>query len=193
MEFASKIVLCGDGAVGKTTLRRKFMGLQFKSQYLVTMGAELSIMEVYTIIENKKYLIKFHIWDLAGQPVFDVIRKEYYEGAHAALLMYDITNKKSFENIYNWFKEIKTNTSSFPYPMIIIGNKIDLKNQVNQFVSPSDGKNLAKEISKSYAGKDWKIPYRETSALTGENINLVFEELGKMIIKTYLGDFSVSI
>ena len=98
-----KIVLCGDGSVGKTALRVRYMGLGFMPTYLMTIGADFSMRNV-TIATGeyagKKTLCQ--IWDLAGQQSFSGVRALYYHGAHGALLVYDCTRPSTFESILGW-------------------------------------------------------------------------------------------
>ncbi|MHA2362592.1 MAG: Rab family GTPase [Candidatus Hodarchaeales archaeon] len=178
-----KILLCGDGAVGKTSLRNKFLGIGFKSRYLATIGADISIKMQKVIFDNKEYSIKFYIWDLAGQPNYSIIRPHYYQGGHAALLVYDITNRSTFDSLNNWINEIKKSNTFFPIPMILVANKIDLKDQVDDSISSSEGKNLATTLTLKHDLTNYNISFIETSAKTGENVEFTFEELGKQLVK----------
>ena len=184
VEFISKILLCGDGFVGKTSLRKSFMGFKFNSQYLMTIGAELSIIsKKFEIDKDRKHLIKFFLWDLAGQPNFSTVRPRYYEGGNAAVLVYDITNRDSFNNIENWILEIKAHNSNFPLPLILVANKIDLVDKVDEFIPTSEGKELAEELSVKFLSNELKIQFIETSALTGVNVDSAFESLGKEFLQ----------
>lgn len=185
MEIVSKILLCGDGLVGKTSLRKSFAGFKFNSQYLMTIGAELSIInKKIEIDETTNHLVKFFIWDLAGQPNFSSVRPRYYEGGNAAVLVYDITNRDSFNHIKNWIDEISTNNSDFPIPLILVGNKIDLVDKSDgDFIYTSEGKELAENLSEEYLNNDMNIQFIETSALTGINVDSAFVNLGKKFIQ----------
>ena len=93
--FLIKLVLAGDGAVGKTTLRRRYLGEGFQSSYMMTIGADFAVKRVD--IGGRQ--ITFQIWDLAGQQSFKLVRGSFYSGAFAALLCFDLTNQVSFDNL----------------------------------------------------------------------------------------------
>ncbi|MFV2014680.1 MAG: Rab family GTPase, partial [Candidatus Heimdallarchaeota archaeon] len=88
------MTLLGDAAVGKTSLRKKFMGEGFKKSYGMTIGADFAVYKMagYTL----------HIWDLAGQIRFSRILKAYYVGTVGSLIVFDVTNKESFHNLPSW-------------------------------------------------------------------------------------------
>lgn len=173
--YLAKIVIAGDGAVGKTTLRRRFFGEAFDSNYLQTIGADFSTgkLEVdYGDVQE----IRLQLWDLAGQPRFHVVRNGYYRGATGAVLVYDVTNPKSFINIVQWITECWTAVGN-PIPIMIVGNKQDLveKRQVKE----ETGQKVAKLLSKvSMKHKGFRITYLPTSAKTGMNVKKVFQLLG---------------
>jgi len=97
-----KVVLIGDGAVGKTSIRNRFMGYGFETSHLMTLGADFSLKEV----NRGDEIWKFQIWDLAGQEMFQQVRARFYQGAMGALLVFDITRKQTFLNITNWLNEL---------------------------------------------------------------------------------------
>ena len=180
LTFLAKIILAGDGAVGKTALRRTFMGVNFTGQYLMTIGADFSVKEISVGEEN----IKFQIWDLAGQPRFSDVRSVYYSGIVGAILMYDITRPDSYENTPKWLMEIKKHSGRGAVPVVLLANKIDLKDKINYSISTAEGKALAKAISKYYWDQEYyhEIPYFETSAKTGQNVEAAFHKLGEIIL-----------
>ncbi|MHA2364191.1 MAG: GTP-binding protein [Candidatus Hodarchaeales archaeon] len=184
MKLSGKVVLCGDGEVGKTALRKRYIGGIFNPNYIRTLGADFAIKSVALNINNTDYIVKLSIWDLAGQPAFSNIRAMYFNGGHAALIVYDITNRKSFENIPNWLKEIRGNIiSSKTIPILIIGNKIDLKEGIEDYIKTSEVELLIQRLKKDYETDELEFLFTETSALTGENVNPAFEELVKVLIK----------
>jgi small GTP-binding protein len=117
--------------------------------------------------------VRFIIWDLAGQSQFQRVRKSYLANAEAGILVYDVTNRNSFENIENWYNEIKKASPNIA--LILVGNKIDLKE--DREVKTQDGTELADKLGLSYI---------ETSAKTGENINDAFKMLALLMIKKYV-------
>ncbi|MFX1256040.1 MAG: Rab family GTPase [Promethearchaeota archaeon] len=164
-----KIVLAGDGAVGKTSLRKNYMGETFGS-YEPTLGADFVIYNT----EIETTIIKFQIWDLSGRPLFSNVVKDYYEGSAGAIMVYDVTRPDSLDNLKNWIDDL------FNYgglmPVVIVGNKIDVK----RVVPPEAGKTFAADMSNKYGNT---ILCFETSAKTGVNVKETFEALGKDILE----------
>ncbi|MFW9928186.1 MAG: GTP-binding protein [Candidatus Thorarchaeota archaeon] len=184
MATIAKIILSGDGAVGKTALRRTFMGVNFDGQYLMTIGADFSVKEV-RLNNPGKDIMKFQIWDLAGQPRFAEVRSVYYSGIVGAVLVYDITRPDSYENTPKWLMEIKKHSKKGAVPVVLLANKIDLKDKVDYSISREEGLALSEAISKYYWDEEYyeDIPYFETSAKTGENVDAAFLKLGEIILK----------
>ncbi|KAK1329124.1 hypothetical protein QTO34_011303, partial [Cnephaeus nilssonii] len=117
-----KLLLIGDSGVGKTCLIIRFAEDNFNNTYISTIGIDFKIRTVD--IEGKK--IKLQVWDTAGQERFKTITTAYYRGAMGIILVYDITDEKSFENIQNWMKSIKENASA-GVERLLLGNKCDME------------------------------------------------------------------
>ena len=177
-DYAYKLILGGDGAVGKTSMIQRFVEGIFRTDYKATIGTAITKKECK--FDGLDSTIRFVIWDLAGQPQFNRIRHRYYSNAEAAMLIYDITRRDTFDHIKNWFAEIKKEAAPHCI-LILVGNKTDLKN--TRVVSTSEGAILAKELG---------ISYIETSAITGENINDAFKMLALQLIKKYFEVIVVS-
>lgn len=172
-----KIALMGDGAVGKTSLRERYMGRPFQSTYMMTIGADFATKN--TVIDEKE--VKFQIWDLAGQPRFSSVRDIYYRGTTGALLVFDVTRQESFIDTPKWIEECFNSTGIGAVPIVILGNKIDLRDKVPNSLPSKYGMALAEEISKISSKKGFNATYVETSAATGENVAKAFETLGRKI------------
>ena len=97
-----KVCLLGDGAVGKTALRKRYLGKQFSSGYVMTIGADFAVKKTEINTNDGTKSVKFQIWDLAGQPRFNSVRELYYKGSHGGLLVFDITRRDSFSNLNSW-------------------------------------------------------------------------------------------
>lgn len=175
-----KVVLVGDGAVGKTALRERFLGKDFSTSYLMTIGADFAVKE--TELSNGLQ-IKFQIWDLAGQPRFESVRELYYRGASGALLIFDVTRRESFDNQRYWIRELWKNNGKGPVPLVVLGNKIDLREQNpdEDSISNEEGLVWAETLSAECAQHGFSVTYLETSALTGMNVDLSFGMLGQTI------------
>jgi len=168
-EYRFKLILGGDGAVGKTSMVHRYVEDVFEKDYKSTIGT--SIMKKECSFKELESTVRFIIWDLAGQAQFKRVRLKYLAHAIAGILVYDVTNRASFENIdKNWYKEIKKASPNIA--LILVGNKIDLKNE--RVVSSEEGELLSEKL---------KLTYLETSAKTGENINDAFKMLALQIIR----------
>ncbi|MFW9902792.1 MAG: Rab family GTPase [Candidatus Thorarchaeota archaeon] len=172
-----KIILIGDGSVGKTSIRERYLGHGFPVQYLPTLGADFSVKNE-TICGKK---ISFQIWDLAGQPVFETIRKMYYRGARGAFIVCDVSNPESVMNIHNWVDELWRNNGNGPIPFVILGNKIDLRHTGENCFSDQTLQGIAKGITTTRDSLQFDVTYLPTSAYTGENITEAFKRLGMQV------------
>ncbi|MBD3256468.1 MAG: GTP-binding protein [Candidatus Lokiarchaeota archaeon] len=170
-EYAYKLILGGDGAVGKTSMVHRFVEDAFQTDYKSTIGT--SIMKKECNFEGLKSKVRFVIWDLAGQSQFQRVRQSYLANAEAGVLVYDVTRSETFENIKKWREEILSATDGIA--LILVGNKIDLVDQ--RQVSRNQGESLAQELGLSYI---------ETSAKTGENIEDAFKMLALQIIRIFV-------
>ena len=176
---AYKIVLIGDPEVGKTSIRRKYMGKSFRADYLKTLGADFAAQKVD--VEGESVLLT--IWDLAGQSIFHGMRSSFYHGCKSALVVCDVTNSKTLENSLKWAEEATKFAKNSLQELYLIGNKIDLKD--DRIVEFTELEKFAQEFSTSF---NFPVKVYETSALTGENINELFEHMSKRLILGDLGD-----
>ncbi|XP_029436324.1 ras-related protein Rab-13 isoform X1 [Rhinatrema bivittatum] len=161
-----KLLLIGDSGVGKTCLIIRFAEDNFNSTYISTIGIDFKIRTVE--IEGKK--IKLQVWDTAGQERFKTITTAYYRGAMGIILVYDITDEKSYENIQNWMKSIKENASA-GVERLLLGNKCDIENKRKVPTERAD--KLAKEYG---------IRFFETSAKSSVNVDEAFNALARDIL-----------
>ncbi|MFQ5979157.1 MAG: GTP-binding protein [Candidatus Heimdallarchaeota archaeon] len=174
-----KITLLGDAAVGKTSLRNRFMGKSFSSRYLMTMGADISSK----VVEIDGTSVKYQIWDLAGQARFSAVRSMYYQGAIGGVLVFDVTRKETYNEASAWVQELWNNSGKGIVPLILLGNKIDLRGSSPEGITSQDGQALSIALTQACSEQGIEIPYLETSAKTGENVEQAFELLGKSIMK----------
>lgn len=182
-----KICLIGDGAVGKTALRDQFMGKMFSTDYKMTIGAD--VVDKTIVIREQK--IALQIWDVAGQPFFESVRKDYFSGAVGALAIYDICNYESYGNIRNWVADQWDHNGKGPIPIVLVGNKIDLRDSLDESVIPEEGLVLANELSWAAHGEGFEVTFLEASAKTGKNAYQAFSQLAEIImdyIESKLGE-----
>ena len=168
-EKTVSILTVGETQVGKTSLILRFIDRVFYYDTKTTIGVDFKVKRINLL--NKNVLVK--IWDSAGQERFKTVTRQYYKNAEGVMLIYDVTSQKSFSMIEEWFKSIIENKRKGA-EVILIGNKKDM---VNRVISAEQGESLAKKF---------EIKYYETSALSGENVDQVFEELAENILKIKL-------
>ena len=162
--YLIKFIIIGDAAVGKSNLLVRYTSGQFKEEYQLTIGVEFGSNNV--IIGDNTYRIQ--IWDTAGQENFRSITRSYYKNTACAIIVYEISNKKSFENISSWIEECK-NTAPKSILMVLVGNKCDL-----------DNREVTEEEGREFAEKNGML-FFETSAKTGKNVEELFKESVKVI------------
>ena len=164
-----KIVLIGDTSVGKTNILSKYLSNEFDPDSKATVGVEFGTKD-FKIGNN---IVKVQIWDTAGQERYRSITNAYYKGAKGSLLVYDITNPKTFESLDKWISDLKTNAEE-KISIVLIGNKTDLEDQ--RKITTEQGKEKA---------EFYKLAFIETSALNGDNIEKAFNELITDVYKNH--------
>ena len=157
-----KIILIGNVSVGKTSIFNKFTTGDFSKIYKSTIAAEFKskLLKV-----NKNLWAKLVIWDTCGSENFRAVTRQYYRGADGAIVIFDLTDQSSFNDLKKWIKDIK-NYGEKDIQIIIVGNKLDLFNQ--RKVTQSQANNFCNEN---------KYKYIEASAKDGTNLLKIFEEL----------------
>lgn len=159
-----KIVMVGDSSVGKSCLLSRFVRDEFVLDQKPTIGVEFLTKMIEVKYESKKKYAKAQIWDTAGQERFRAIVSAYYRGATGALICYDITKRKSFENASSWLREMRVNCE--PQQVMLVGNKTDL--QYLREVTTEEGKEFAQREG---------LLFMETSANNKDNVEAAFTEL----------------
>lgn len=165
-EYRFKFVIVGDHEVGKTSIIRRFVEKKFTDNYRATIGLNVLSHE-FEFFGNS---IGVTLYDIGAQKFFRRFRKVYYSGAQAAFLVFDLTNRNSFDNVKNWYEELKLFTPGEDIPIVIVGNKNDLTEE--RKVLYQEGAKLANNLSKR---EKIKLSYIETSALNGNNVEDAFD------------------
>ena len=171
-----KVVVIGEGAVGKSSITIRTCYGKFDRAYISTIGVEFGT-KTYTIERQE---ITMQIWDTAGQERFRFLQPAYYRGSHGALLVYDVTRAESLKNLPIWIDDLVSNIEK-SIPMILVGNKCDL--DFVRAVTEREGDSLAEKLSDQYNSV---IPFYETSAKTNQNVEEVFLRLGKLMLEERL-------
>ncbi|MEM2636836.1 MAG: Rab family GTPase [Candidatus Korarchaeota archaeon] len=163
--YIFKIIVAGDGFVGKTSLIYRLVHDKFIAEYLLTLGANFALWE-YT---KDNASITLQLWDVAGQQYFRQVIPAYYENAHGAVLVFSLVDPNSLMNLAIWAREIRKVAGDIP--MIVIGNKYDLPRNIGELT--------IKEFLNDIGIKS----YFETSAKTGENVREAFTQLAELVYK----------
>ena len=189
-EINYKIILIGNSGVGKTSFFRKISTGEFSEKNIATIGIEKKTLD-FDIdinkdgkIEKKKFNIS--LFDTAGQEKFRAVTLNYYKGAHGILLLYDISDKSSFENIKTWIDSIRNTlgkTKDVKYAIILMGNKLDLieegieERQVNE----DDAKKICEEYEMIWGGEQSikSIDFKEFIRLYGEYVKDIYKIVGE--------------
>jgi len=158
---AMKITLGGEGNVGKSTLIRRLCTGKFEAARIMTIGVDFHLYDIQQDSQKTRLIV----WDVSGQEQFEFTRRAFYRGSKAVGLVYDVSERQSFERLADWYDEIR---SMLPrVPLVVVGNKIDLARQV----STEEGRQLASR---------WGVPFFETSCVTGEGVQDVFLALADL-------------
>ncbi|KAI6176902.1 Ras-related protein Rab-26 [Aphelenchoides bicaudatus] len=171
-QFSFTVMLLGDSCTGKTCLLIRFKDDTFMANnFISTIGIDYR----NKLVEVDKYKVKLQIWDTAGQERFRSITSSYYRDADALLLVYDVTNRTSFENIRNWLAQAREYAKD-TVQIALLGNKIDMAGQ--RKVKFDEAKQLASA---------YNICYMETSAKSGQNVQEAFQLLARRLISATQG------
>ena len=181
-ETLLKLVIIGDSGVGKSNFLFKYTEGQFSELHVATVGFDYK-SKIVTLPESKKK-VKLQIWDTAGQEKYMSINKNLFQRVQGIILMYDITQRETFERLNIWLNIIKQMTNDIP--IILVGNKLDEENnpETGRIVEYNEGKAFAKEN---------EFPFLEASGLNGTNVEKVFNTISELIIQYLQQDRSISI
>merc|ERR1712187_454790 len=167
-----KVIILGDSGVGKTSLMNQYVNKKFTNQYKATIGADFLTKEV--MIDDK--VATMQIWDTAGQERFQSLGVAFYRGADCCVLVYGLTQTKSFESLDSWRDEFliqasPKNPDSFPF--VVIGNKCDLP----------DKRLVSAARAQQWCSAKNNIPHYESSAAQAVNVESAFQEIARQALK----------
>jgi Ras-related protein Rab-1A len=158
-------LLIGDSGVGKSCLLLRFADDTYTESYISTIGVDFKIRT----IELDGKTVKLQIWDTAGQERFRTITSSYYRGAHGIIIVYDVTDRQSFQNVEHWLKEIDKYATG-NVNKLLVGNKSDLQSK----------KVVTYDEAKEFADKHG-IKFLETSAKNSHNVEQAFQTMATEI------------
>ena len=173
VDYRFKLVVVGDPGVGKTSTILRFTDNAFLRTYVPTLGVNIN----EKIFHSQSGVIEMILWDIAGQAKFETMRRHFYQGFEAILLIFDLTNRLSFTSVRDWYYDVMKNIDKHHHQMVgyIFGNKTDLL-EVRK-VKLVEALALAKELN---------LKYIETSALTGKNVEYAFYDIADTVINLRL-------
>ncbi|MHA1732608.1 MAG: Rab family GTPase [Promethearchaeota archaeon] len=169
--YKFKFIIIGDASVGKTSLIVRFVENKFTHDYRATIG--LNVLTHSYEMMSGEIGITLSIWDIGSQAYFKRVRRTYYTGAHASFIVFDLTNRESFENVREWLRELEDFVGRVPF--LLVGNKLDLEGE--RQVSAEEAITLAEELGASYM---------ETSAKTGANVEDSFTLMAYKLLENAL-------
>lgn len=172
VEDSIKVIVVGDGNVGKTSMVRRFVRGQFSDQYKKTIGAEYSEKEV--LVRELNQSVTLMMWDTAGQEVFNALTASYYRGAGAAVLAFSTVDRDSFMNVEKWKAKVEAQCGNVT--MVLCQTKYDLQNEAA--VSNAEAEALAIKL---------KVPFFRSSTKDNFNVSQLFEFTAKMCLSAGVG------
>ena len=164
-----KLLLIGNAYVGKTLIVQKFIDNSFSKSTVSTIGVDLQSKIIDINVKKVKYLI----WDTAGEDRMKTMTYSYYRGCHVILVVFDVTERKSFQNVTTWVECIDKFAKAYVLKFLV-GNKTDLEDK--RIVTYDEGKKLA---------EDNGLKYYEISALTIKGLHEMFEDIAKEYVEIY--------
>lgn len=169
-DYIFKICVIGQGAVGKTSLIRRFTQGSFNKEYIKTLGAQFSRYEKMIGTDRR---VRLFFWDIAGQAEFSFMRPTFYNGAKAAIIVYDLTRDDTLATVEEWYNDICTYTGKIP--AICFGNKVD--------VLEDEGKAYDEKIIKPILDKHNFLGFYQTSAKTGQKVQDAFNKIIDILVE----------
>jgi len=166
-----KVIILGDSGVGKTSLMNQYVNKKFNAQYKATIGADFLTKEV--TVDDR--LVTMQIWDTAGQERFQSLGVAFYRGADSCVLVYDVVQPKTFDNLDSWRDEFLIQAGPRDpdnFPFVVLGNKIDMDSRV-----------VAQKRALAWCQAKGNIPYFETSAKEAINVEQAFQVIARNALK----------
>jgi len=171
-EVMIKLMIIGDSSVGKTNFIFQFTEGRFSTFHVATVGFDYKTRIIKLPIAKKK--VKLQIWDTAGQERYMALNKNLFQKVQGIILMYDLTNRDSFENLNGWLNLVTQNVSN--KTIMLVGNKLDLADE-KRIVTETEGRVIAQNN---------KILFSEASGASGENVDKVFTDISEKIYSSIM-------
>jgi len=169
-ELSFKVIVIGPAAVGKSSLIRRFVHDKFTLHYKFTIGVDFATKTIEYELEKQA---RVTIWDIGGQDRFKSLRRNFYEGTHGALVVFDLSRAQTFPKMKKWVADMNQILEK-KVPIIILGNKSDIISEIGEVIHKDEVKQFTEKADSGYL---------ETSAKAGDNVKTAFVELTKKIVK----------
>ena len=182
-EFISiKIVILGEPAVGKTSIRKNYLGEGLGDQFLLTLGVDMVQKQIEM---SDQVILDTQIWDVAGQDSLEAITRQFLGGTQGAILVFDLTRDYTFTKITSWLDRLHAENPDLNnnIPFILVGNKVDL--DIYRKIDSQDVLDYLEYLNRHQVYSKTEIQYLETSAKTGAQIEEAFFKLGQVILKNF--------
>ncbi|TET56393.1 MAG: GTP-binding protein [Promethearchaeota archaeon] len=171
-EYSFKIIIIGPAAVGKSSLIRRFVENKFTLQYKFTIGVDF-MTKIIEYEPNKS--ARLTLWDIGGQDRFKILRRNFYDGANGALVVFDLSRAQTFSKMKEWISDMHK-LMKIKISFVILGNKVDLLTEIGEVIDRNE--------PHQYAEKNDSV-YIETSAKIGNNVEKAFVELTQRIVQKF--------
>nr|XP_020510562.1 ras-related protein Rab-39B-like [Labrus bergylta] len=168
-QYQFRIIMLGDSTVGKSSLLKRFTENLFLESINQTVGVDFY---VHFLEVEPGVRVKLQFWDTAGQERFRSVTRSYYRNSVGGLLVFDITNRASFDHVKEWHAEVCERVQPYRVLFILVGQKSDMDAEGERVVSREEAEKLAKQLG---------VPYAEVSAKTGQNVKEAFELLTRRV------------
>ncbi|KAL1666318.1 P-loop containing nucleoside triphosphate hydrolase protein [Schizophyllum commune] len=176
--YVLKFIITGDASVGKSSLLVRLTDQRFLSNPDPTLGVEFG-SKLITIPEENK-IVKLQCWDTAGTESFRSITRSYYRGAAGCLLVYDVTSRRSFDNLPTWLADVREHADPH-LTCILVGNKVDLCEDNDGATATKRDRQVSTDEGEIFA-KENNLLFVEASAKSGQNVELAFEQATRDIL-----------
>lgn len=183
-DYTFKVLIVGSSGTGKSCLMTRFAELKYDDTYISTIGVDYKLRTIIVKGSDGEFKkVKLQIWDTAGQERFRTITSSYYRSSHGVILVYDVTNRDTFDDLKSWNEEVDLYTTvdtmnltkTLTIAKLLVGNKCDMTLRRN--VTREEGKQFAKANG---------MDFIETSAKTGTGVDTAFIRLTTEMIKNYV-------
>ncbi|TKJ19335.1 MAG: hypothetical protein CEE43_15605 [Promethearchaeota archaeon Loki_b32] len=171
-EYSFKIIIIGPAAVGKSSLIRRFVDNKFSLQYKFTIGVDF-MAKIIEYEPNKS--ARLMLWDIGGQDRFKMLRRNFFDGANGALVVFDLSRAQTFSKMKEWISDMHK-LMKIEIPFVILGNKVDLLTEIGEVIDRNE--------PLQYSEKNDSV-YIESSAKTGNNVEKAFVELTQRIVQKF--------